>query len=109
MVLQVYIEDSLGDRVWVDLEPCKRLVDNICTIFQTRPYTGSGSGSSSGSNSGSTFGSGSTSGMGRTGQSSQTSSTGETGQAGRAEGGSRGAEGEQTLELMVEDAEVEPR
>ncbi len=33
------MEDSLGDRVWVDLEPCKNLVDNICTLFQTRPHT----------------------------------------------------------------------
>ncbi len=34
----MYVEDSLGDRVWVDLEPCKNLVDNICTLFQTRPH-----------------------------------------------------------------------
>lgn len=33
------MEDSLGDRVWVDLEPCKSLVNNICTLFQTRPTT----------------------------------------------------------------------
>ena len=40
--LQVYVEDSLGDRVWVDLDQCKNLVDNICTLFQTRPNTPAG-------------------------------------------------------------------
>lgn len=33
---QVYIEDAVTDRLWVDLPPCSKFVDNICTIFQTR-------------------------------------------------------------------------
>ena len=35
----MYIEDALGDRVWVDLDPCKELVANMCTLFGTKPYT----------------------------------------------------------------------
>ena len=34
----MYIEDALGDRVWVDLEPCKDLVANMCTLFATKPF-----------------------------------------------------------------------
>ncbi len=41
------MEDSLGDRVWVDLEPCKRFVENICTLFQTRTTTSAGTSSMS--------------------------------------------------------------
>ena len=37
--MQVYIEDALGDRVWVDLDACKELTANICTLFATKPYT----------------------------------------------------------------------
>lgn len=33
---QVYIEDSLGERVWVDSPHCKAFVDNIQTAFNTR-------------------------------------------------------------------------
>ena len=39
-MFQVYIEDAIGDRVWVDLEPCKKLVDNICVTFQTKLPSG---------------------------------------------------------------------
>ncbi|OXU26086.1 hypothetical protein TSAR_012850 [Trichomalopsis sarcophagae] len=34
--IKVYIEDALGDRVWVDNEECKGFVDNILTGFNTR-------------------------------------------------------------------------
>ena len=104
---QVYIEDSLGDRLWVDLESCRKLVDNICTIFQTRPYsTGSSSGSSSGSGSGST---GVHTQAPKTGQAGETSTT--SGQGGKREGdggSGAGGEGEQSGELSME-VEVAPR
>lgn len=32
----MYIEDALGDRVWVDLESCSDLVANMCTLFGTK-------------------------------------------------------------------------
>lgn len=32
----MYIEDALGDRVWVDLESCKDLIANMCTLFATK-------------------------------------------------------------------------
>uniref|UniRef100_K9IQL1 Uncharacterized protein n=1 Tax=Desmodus rotundus TaxID=9430 RepID=K9IQL1_DESRO len=35
--VKVYIEDSLGERVWVDSPHCKAFVDNIQTAFNTRP------------------------------------------------------------------------
>ncbi|UYV71556.1 INTS1 [Cordylochernes scorpioides] len=34
-VTEVYLEDSLGDRVWVDQEDCRGFVDNIQTAFNT--------------------------------------------------------------------------
>lgn len=34
--VQVYIEDSLGERIWVDSCHCKTFVDNIQTAFATR-------------------------------------------------------------------------
>ena len=34
--MQLYIEDALGDRVWVDNEECKGFVENILTAFNTR-------------------------------------------------------------------------
>lgn len=34
--LQVYIEDSLGERIWVDSSHCKNFVDNIQTAFGTK-------------------------------------------------------------------------
>lgn len=33
---QVYIEDSLGERIWVDSSHCKNFVDNIQTAFSTK-------------------------------------------------------------------------
>jgi integrator complex subunit 1 len=30
-----YVNDALGTRLWVDLEECKKLVDNIVTMFHT--------------------------------------------------------------------------
>ena len=32
---QVYIEDGLGDRVWVDLPGCHSFTANVCTVFNT--------------------------------------------------------------------------
>lgn len=32
----MYIEDSLGERIWVDSSHCKNFVDNIQTAFGTR-------------------------------------------------------------------------
>lgn len=36
MSFQVYIEDSLGERIWVDSSHCKNFVDNIQTAFGTK-------------------------------------------------------------------------
>lgn len=52
LTVQVYIEDALGDRVWVDLEPCKELITNICTLFATKPYSSVATGGSSGAGGG---------------------------------------------------------
>lgn len=35
LFFQVYIEDSLGERIWVDSSHCKNFVDNIQTAFGT--------------------------------------------------------------------------
>lgn len=32
----MYIEDSLGERIWVDSPHCKTFVDNIQTAFNTK-------------------------------------------------------------------------
>lgn len=83
--------------MWVDLEPCKKLVENICTIFHTRTYSPPGSGS------------GSTSGPGQLQKTSDTGSTGQTGQS-EGDGGDGGSEeGEGNRELQLESVEVEPR
>ena len=34
--VQVYIEDSLGERIWVDSPHCKTFVDNVQTAFSTK-------------------------------------------------------------------------
>lgn len=34
--VRVYIEDSLGERLWVDHEDCRGFVDNIATAFKTK-------------------------------------------------------------------------
>ena len=36
MFPQVYVEDSLGERVWLDREDCRGFVENIQTAFHTR-------------------------------------------------------------------------
>ena len=33
---QVYLDDGLGERVWVDRTDCKGFVENIQTAFDTR-------------------------------------------------------------------------
>ncbi len=35
IITQVYIEDALGDRVWVDLAGCQSFTANVCTVFNT--------------------------------------------------------------------------
>lgn len=35
--VRAYIDDSLGERNWVDLAACKTFVDNIKTAFNTKP------------------------------------------------------------------------
>lgn len=42
--MQVYIEDSSSDRVWVDIPNCSKLVTNICTLFDTRTTADSDNG-----------------------------------------------------------------
>ncbi|XP_055266424.1 integrator complex subunit 1 isoform X2 [Moschus berezovskii] len=34
--VKVYIEDSLGERIWVDSQHCRTFVDNIQTAFNTK-------------------------------------------------------------------------
>ncbi|KAF2347066.1 protein of unknown function DUF3677, partial [Trinorchestia longiramus] len=34
--IRAFIDDSLGERVWVDMAECKGFVDNIITAFKTR-------------------------------------------------------------------------
>ncbi|XP_064459431.1 integrator complex subunit 1-like [Ornithodoros turicata] len=34
--VKVFVEDSLGDRIWVDHEECKSFVANVITAFNTR-------------------------------------------------------------------------
>lgn len=36
LLSQVYIEDSLGERIWVDSPHCRMFVDNIQTAFGTK-------------------------------------------------------------------------
>lgn len=36
MWFQLYIEDALGERLWVDQDNCKSFVDNILTAFSTK-------------------------------------------------------------------------
>ena len=32
----MYVDDALGERVWVDRPDCKGFVDNIITAFDTK-------------------------------------------------------------------------
>lgn len=34
--IRAYIDDSLGERLWVDMEECKGFVDNIIAAFKTK-------------------------------------------------------------------------
>ena len=36
MYFQLYVEDSLGDRVWIDHEDCAGFVNNILTAINSR-------------------------------------------------------------------------
>ena len=36
LFVRVYIEDAIGERVWVDHPESKPFVDNICTAFDTK-------------------------------------------------------------------------
>ena len=91
--VQVFIEDSIGDRVWVDLEQCRKLVENICIIFQTKTSSGQPSGESSSS-----------------AKSSAGDSAGQTGQTGSSSGGGGGGgEKEEGGGLVLDDVDVEPR
>jgi len=35
-ICQVYMDDSLGDRVWVDRTDCQAFVENVQTAFGTK-------------------------------------------------------------------------
>ena len=35
-LVQLYIDDSLGERMWVDSDDCKPFVDGILTAFGTK-------------------------------------------------------------------------
>lgn len=37
LLVKVFTEDSLGDRVWVDHPKCRKFVSGICTAFSTIP------------------------------------------------------------------------
>ena len=95
----MYIEDALGDRVWVDLDACRELVANICTLFATKPYT-SGSTSSAGSNSGAGFSGTGTSGAALVGG----ASTGKVADGGDASGAGEGPGGGDTGNLSKESS-----
>ena len=86
----MYVEDSIGDRVWVDLDQCKKLVDNICITFQTKLPSGQSSG-------------------GEGGSSSAKSSGGETTSGSSVGGGGGGGGGEDNGGLVLSDVDVEPR
>ena len=34
--VQLYIEDSLGERIWVDSDDCKPFIEGILTAFGTK-------------------------------------------------------------------------
>lgn len=95
------MEDSLGDRIWVDLDACKKLVDNICTLFQTKPYVPGGVSSSA---TGTGTGNVTVTGSSTSGAESPSSEGGEAGG-----GGVGGSDGRQSEELALADIEVSLR
>ena len=97
------MEDSLGDRIWVDLDACKKLVDNICTLFQTKPYVPGGLSSSA-----TGTGTGNVTVTGSSATSGAESPSSEGGEAGGG-GGVGGSEGRQSEELALADIEVSLR
>lgn len=34
--VQIYIDDAINDRVWVDYEDCSSFIENVCTAFGTK-------------------------------------------------------------------------
>ena len=83
--------------MWVDLEQCRRLVENICITFQTKAPSSSSSSSSS-SLSGAGSGEGGGSGKPSTG-----------GGEGVAAGGGVEKEDSEVLQSLIEEVDVEPR
>ena len=86
----MYVEDALGDRVWVDLDSCKGLVANTCTLFATKPCVPMSSGVSS------------SGGAGKAGEQGKTSAGG-TGE------GSEGFVTELSKEAVFSGIETAPR
>lgn len=108
------MEDSLGDRIWVDLEACKKLVDNIGTLFQTKPYTPGGNAGTGGMGTGIGTVSSTSGGVGGGGSSDSSSASGRSSGGGEGgvhgeAGGEGGADGRQGEELSMADIEVDPR
>ena len=89
LMMQVYVEDALGDRVWVDLDPCKELIANICTLFATKPHSPA-----------SAAGGGGVAGGG---------AGGKAGEQGKGSEGSEGSTGEVSEEGLLSGVETAPR
>ena len=55
LLVKVYIEDAVGERVWVDHPDCKGFVENICTAFETKmpQFFGAGGSGTTGGGAGS--------------------------------------------------------
>ena len=85
----------MGDRVWVDLEQCKKLVDNICVTFQTKLSPSSGAGP----------------GGGESGGSSGKPSAGGGGEAAVASASGGGGEkaDSEALQTLIDEVDIEPR
>ena len=97
------MEDSLGDRIWVDLDACKKLVDNVCTLFQTKSYLPGGS---SGPNSGPGIGTGTGTGASMSSGADSTSPSQSSSSEGGEAGGGGGGDGKPNEELTLSDVEV---
>ena len=37
LFVRVYMDDAMGERIWVDHPDCKGFVENIQTAFNTKP------------------------------------------------------------------------